>query len=207
MRVELIRAVDSRPNLRDDLIDILLPAFRDDPLVRGVYPADLDYVRHFPALAAAFARSALAAGTVALDPSGHGAAVWFAPGAGPDTAAVRARLRDSLPARRFAFTSDGLEILGRLRPAEPHWYLPWLGVLPEAQGAGIGTALLAAGLVRADFQGIPVYAEATTRRSVALYARHGFETWARMTLPGCPEIVAMRRPPRDPSAPSTDPAL
>jgi GNAT superfamily N-acetyltransferase len=193
MRIDLVEGHEARP-LRGDLADIFLPAFRDDPLVRGLYPSDLDYVCHFPGLVAAVAANAFGAATVQFDASGHGAALWFPPGARPDIAAIRERLRASLPARRFAFAADGLEILARLRPEKPHWYLPWLGVVPEAQGAGLGGTLLAAGLARADRAGIPVYAEATSRRSLAFYTRHGFETWARMALPGCPEVVAMWRP-------------
>ncbi len=207
MRIDLIQSPDVHSGDRRNVVDILLSAFRDDPLIRGVFPSDLDYVTHFPALATAFAANALATGTADTDSGGHGAALWFAPGSGPDTAAIRARLATGLPNRRVALASDGLEILGRLRPARPHWYLPWLGVKPEAQGAGLGTALLAAGLARADRDGIPVYAEATTRRSVALYARHGFETWARMTLPGCPEVITLLRPAGGMSAPPSDPAI
>lgn len=200
MRIDLVQSPDLHPAHR--IVDILLSAFRDDPLFRGLFPADLDYVTHFPGLAAAFAAKALAAGTGEVTAGGHGAALWFPPGTGPDRAAIRQRLAASLPARRFAFASDGLEILDRLRPDRPHWYLPWLGVVPEAQGAGFGSALIAAGVARADREGVPVYAEATTRRGAALYARHGFETWARMTLPGCPETIAMLRPAGAPSAPA-----
>ena len=206
MRIDLIRDPEVRSN-RGALADILVPAFRDDPLVRGLYPTDLDYVCHFPALVSAFAATALGAGTVDIDRSGHGAALWFAPGVAPDLAAVRERLRATLPARRFGFAADGLEILRRLRPAQPHWYLPWLGIVPEARGAGLGTALLTAGLEQADREGVPICAEATSRRSIAFYARHGFETWARMTLPGCPEVVVMRRPVESQSAPPTLPSL
>lgn len=207
MRIDTVASPSVHPADRGSLVDILLAAFRDDPLLRSLFPADLDFVTHFPGLAAAFAGNALAAGTVEIAPGGHGAALWFPPGGGPDANIVRARLAADLPARRFAFASDGLEILGRLRPARQHWYIPWLGVVPEAQGAGIGSALLAAGLARADRDGIPAYAEATTRRGAALYARHGFETWAHMTLPGCPEVIAMLRPAGGSQAPSGNLAL
>ena len=69
-----------------------------------------------------------------------------------------------------------MEMQATLHPTEPHWYLPWMGVVPEAQGMGIGGALLHEGLARADADRLPVYLEATTRRSAAFYARHGFET-------------------------------
>ena len=107
MRIDLVESHEARP-LRGDLADIFLPAFRDDPLVRGLYPSDLDYVCHFPALVAAVASNAFSAGTVQFDASGHAAALWFPPGARPDVSAIRERLRTSLPPRRFAIAADCL---------------------------------------------------------------------------------------------------
>lgn len=60
----------------------------------------------------------------------------------------------------------------------PHVYLWLLGVRPEAQGAGVGSRLLRAGLDRADAQNLPVFLETATTRNVALYRRHGFEVLA-----------------------------
>ena len=69
----------------------------------------------------------------------------------------------------------------------------WCGFHPTSS---IGTALLRDGLARADAENMPVYAEATTRRAAAFYARHGFETAETIDLPGYPEIVTMWRPAR-----------
>jgi ribosomal protein S18 acetylase RimI-like enzyme len=35
-------------------------------------------------------------------------------------------------------------------PSDPHWNLETLGIVPEAQGRGLGTRLLVPGLARAD---------------------------------------------------------
>jgi ribosomal protein S18 acetylase RimI-like enzyme len=56
-----------------------------------------------------------------------------------------------------------------------HAYLWFLGVAPEAQGMGIGSALLRAANARLDAEGLPAYLETGTTRNVALYRRHGFE--------------------------------
>jgi GNAT superfamily N-acetyltransferase len=70
-----------------------------------------------------------------------------------------------------------MKLQGSLHPEEPHWYLPWIGVRPEAQGRGVGSALLAAAspapmprparLSRGD--------EPPQRRPLC---RHGFEVQA-----------------------------
>jgi GNAT superfamily N-acetyltransferase len=87
-----------------------------------------------------------------------------------------------------------MELQGSFHPEEPHWYLPWIGVRPEAQGRGLGAALLRRGLARADRDGLPAYLEATNRRNAALYARHGFEALGTVNAPGYPEIIPMWRP-------------
>jgi len=189
---------------RYETLDILTAAFRDDPAVRSLYPTDLEYARYFPGFVLAFGGRAFEAGTIDLDAERNAAAVWFAPGVTPDEAAVMNHLELSVPKKRLAPFTAGLTRLGELRPIEPHWYLPWMGVLPEAQGMGVGSALLDAGLARADADGHPVYLEATSRRSAALYARHGFDLRSTVSLPDFPEILGMwRRPESQAAAAST----
>ena len=181
---------------RYETLEILIAAFRDDPAVRSLYPTDIEYVRFFPGFMMAFGGRAFDAGTVDLDADGHAAALWFPPGIEPDGDAIMNHLDVSIPKKRLAPLAIGMEMQASLHPSEPHWYLPWMGVVPEAQGMGIGGSLLREGLARADADRLPVYLEATTRRSAAFYARHGFETKATVDLPGYPEIVTMWRPAR-----------
>ena len=178
------------------VIATLVAAFRDDRAVRAFYPTDLDYVRYFPGFLTAFGGEAFNQGTVDRDRHGYAAALWFPPGALPNDAAIMAHLQATIPARRLATLAAGMELQGRLHPEEPHWYLPWMGVEPEAQGMGVGAALLAVGLARADADRLPVYLEATSRRSAAFYARHGFEVKVVVEAPNYPEIIGMWRPAR-----------
>ena len=181
---------------RYETVEILMAAFRDDPAVRSLYPTDLEYVRFFPGFMMTFGSRAFDAGTVDIDGHGNAAALWFSPGVEPDGDAILNHLDVSIPKKRLAPLAIGMETRGALHPEEPHWYLPWMGVVPEAQGMGIGGTLLLEGLARADADRLPVYLEATTRRSAAFYARHGFETRATISLPEYPEIVTMWRPAR-----------
>jgi GNAT superfamily N-acetyltransferase len=79
---------------------------------------------------------------------------------------------------------------------EPHVYVPYVGVAPEAQGAGLGSRLLGRTVERADAQGLPTFLEATSERNAALYARLGFEHLGAFTVLGSPPFWPMRRPPR-----------
>jgi ribosomal protein S18 acetylase RimI-like enzyme len=181
---------------RYETVEILIAALRDDPAVRSLYPTDIEYVRFFPGFLMALGGRAFEAGTVDCDDEGHAAALWFPPGIEPDSDAIMNHLDVSIPKKRLAPLAIGMEKQTSLHPSEPHWYLPWMGVVPEAQGMGIGGALLREGLARADADRLPVYLEATTRRSAAFYMRHGFEIMATVDLPGYPEIIAMWRPAR-----------
>jgi GNAT superfamily N-acetyltransferase len=78
---------------------------------------------------------------------------------------------------------------------EPHVYVPYVGVAPEGQGAGLGTRLLGRTVEGADAQGLPTYLEATSERNAALYERLGFEHLGAFTVFDSPPLWPMRRPP------------
>ena len=60
----------------------------------------------------------------------------------------------------------------------PSYFLNLLAVLPERQGQGLGSALLAHTLDRCDREGVPAYLDATSEDNRRLYERHGFEAGA-----------------------------
>jgi ribosomal protein S18 acetylase RimI-like enzyme len=81
---------------------------------------------------------------------------------------------------------------------EPHHYIPYVGVAPEAQGQGLGTALMRPTLERCDRERVPAYLEATSERNAALYERLGFEHLGAFRLGNSPPLWPMRRPPGPP---------
>jgi len=178
------------------VLAILVAAFRNDSAARSLYPTDSEYERHFSGFLMAFGGRAFDEGTVDVDASGRAAALWFPPGIEPDGEAIIAYMEDTIPPERLGVLSVGMEIQSAMHPHETHWYLPWMGVVPEAQGSGLGSALLRAGLVRADTDGLPAYLEATSRRNAALYTRQGFRETGVVEAKGYPEIIAMWRLPR-----------
>jgi GNAT superfamily N-acetyltransferase len=90
----------------------------------------------------------------------------------------------------------GLAVMDANHPGEPHWYLDSLGVVPELQGRGIGSALMRPMLERCDHERVPAYLNAGSWRSRDLYLRHGFEVIEEFRLPeGGPPLWRMWREP------------
>jgi GNAT superfamily N-acetyltransferase len=177
---------------RRDALATIVEAFERDPACRALWPDLAAYRQHFPRFVELFSGPAQADRTI----DGNGAALWLAPGVEADAAPLMAHLEATLPKDSKAAMLAGLEVQAGLHPHEPHWYLPFIGVRAAAQGKGVGAALLAHGLARADGDRLPAYLEATSHRSVPLYRRFGFETIGVVESPGYPEIVAMWRPSR-----------
>ena len=113
----------------------------------------------------------------------HGVAVWTPPHAG--AAAAREMPGSEMEQReqrfgpgaydRFTTACRHAERIHRECVAGPHWYLELLGVSPAFQGHGIGSALLAPVLRRADQEGLPCYLETFLPENVPFYRRHGFQ--------------------------------
>jgi ribosomal protein S18 acetylase RimI-like enzyme len=88
-----------------------------------------------------------------------------------------------------------LSMVERRHIREPHYYFAYVGVSPEAQGQGLGTALMRPTLDRCDKEGLPTYLEASTERNAALYERLGFELKDELRFAGSPPLRLMLRPP------------
>ena len=89
--------------------------------------------------------------------------------------------------------------LDALHPREPHWYLATLGVDPDDQGQGIGSALASAFLEWADRDAQPAYLETDRAENVSFYERRGFGVEDELVVLGAP-IWRMLRPAASPGA-------
>lgn len=86
------------------------------------------------------------------------------------------------------------EALRAHHPCEPSWYLGTLGVDPDFQGRGVGSALLAQWLECVDRDHCSAYLETDVPENVRFYARAGFEVDGEIAVLGVP-IWCMRRAP------------
>lgn len=188
------------PSVADDLS----AAFADDVMfdffLRADAKRDAARLRFFRTVIVDLGK-----GRVRIDrPSGGGAAaVWM-----PSKALATISLIDEIRALPTLLHATGLSRFGRLavvradmdkhHPMErPHAYLWFLGVTPEAQGHGVGSALLRAANARLDAAGEPAYLETQTERNVGLYIRHGFEVISEhRPRPDAPRLWSMWREPR-----------
>ena len=128
-----------------------------------------------------------------------GAIVWELPGQWKVGVLDQLRLLPSMArinGRLLPRILRALTVLESNHPAEPHYYLPLVGVEPEWRGRGLGTALIRPVLDRCDDEKVPAYLEATTPRNRALYERHGFEVTEQFSFgPGAPPLWRMWRQP------------
>ncbi|MEV0700929.1 GNAT family N-acetyltransferase [Saccharopolyspora sp. NPDC050389] len=179
------------------VVGALVAAFDDDPLTSWLFPGAEDRRAALPHVFAAAVAASIEAGELAVAGDGSAVAVWLPqaahdPGFGDD---------GELPAV-FQPHLERLEIFSRLVLARhprgrSHLYLPFLGVRPQRRGAGLGSALLADRLARADAEGVPAYLEASSPRNRPLYERHGFrELGEPIVLPDGPPIWPMWRDPK-----------
>ena len=181
----------------------LAAAFVEDPLFNWFMRTDA----HRTAARSRFFRvilreAAFADGVIERPAAGGAAAVWIpseALGPQPIHREIRAlpMLLNAAGLGRFGRLLQLREAMDKHHPMErPHDYLWFLGVHPDAQGAGVGSRLLASKTARMDAAGRAGFLETATPRNVPLYSRHGFKTIAEYRpAEGAPLIWAMWREP------------
>jgi len=98
--------------------------------------------------------------------------------------------------RRLPHALGLLSAIERRHPRRPHYYLAYIGVIPGAQGTGLGTRLLESVVQRCDRERLPAYLEASSPRNAQLYRRVGFEGIEVIRPFGAPPMELMIREPR-----------
>ena len=181
---------------QDNAVSAIVKAFSADRAARWMYPESQQYREHFQSFVKAFAGSAFEHGSADIVDGYLAAALWLPPGIHPDEEAmgklIRSTVLESDQANVFALFQE----MDRYHPAEPHWYLPMIGVDPAQQRKGYGSALLQHALARCDRENKFAYLESTSPRSVQLYQRHGFELLGTSQVGTSPQLFPMLRKPR-----------
>ncbi len=180
---------------REAVAQLIGDAFMDDPVSCWVFPDERRRREIHPPFFAVFLDLALRHGWVDVTDDHSAAALWLpVPGEEPQED-VAERLAEVAGDERGGIVG---QLTDAVHPAEPHYYLPIIGVHPSRQGTGLGRALLTHVTDRCDREGMPAYLEASNTRSKALYERLGFVfTGTTVDLPGGPSMWPMWREPRD----------
>ena len=179
---------------------LLAAAFHEDPIFEWLMPDEATRqvrLRRFFELE--LRHVALRSGSVWTSGELGGAALCLPPGAWRVPLSI---LFAQGPAFARAFgarlprAAGLLSKVERRHLREPHYYYAYVGVSPDRQGQGLGSALMRPTLDRCDEEGLPAYLEASSERNAALYERLGFELKDELRFAGSPPLRLMLRPPR-----------
>jgi len=143
-----------------------------------------------------FAGASFEHGTAHVTVDFCGAGLWLPPGVHPNDVALERVFRDSAAPEHLDDLLATFEKMGEWHPEERHWYLPMIGVEPNAQGRGLGAALLRHAIARFDEERVAAYLESSNPRNISLYERHGFEAMGTIQIGAGPLITPMLRRPR-----------
>ena len=120
-----------------------------------------------------------------------GVAIWLPPGHRGTSVIDSLRQMPALARlagwgrlRKIGDAMAALEEHRRRHAPSPHFYLSALGVEPDRQGEGVGTALVRPVLDRCDRDRTVAYLETAVARNVLLYERLGFDVVEEIDLPG-----------------------
>ena len=186
---------------REAMVRTLARAFDADPVVTYFARRDAKRGRAIETIFdVAFMRLTLPFGETWMTEDGRGAALWTPPDHWNTLSAFTAvpRLIGAVGITRALTVLGTMNRLQERHPkTPPHYYLFALGVDPEHQGRGLGSAMLRAVLSRCDADGVGAYLEASTPMNARLYARHGFRVTEELTIaPGAPTVSLMWREPK-----------
>jgi len=165
--------------------EVLGRAFHDDPLWSALLPDSEVRQTLLARMFTAWIKTlAVAKGVAETTLRLQVVALWLPPGKdiGPWAMArsgfAMPRIVMTMPAqdrkRMMAIDRQFRERRKKLMP-DPYWYLMAIGVEPEHQGRGLGSALVRSGMRKADHDRTLIYLETETERNVGYYEHLGFE--------------------------------
>lgn len=185
-----------RPSEEESALAPLVLAFAGDPAVRWMYPDALQFRLFFPRFIRALGERAFAGKTAQQVDAFRGTALWLEPGVTADQGEVAGLVQGTVPNGRCTEVLALITAIEAHRPTEPHWHLPLIGIDPIHCGNGLGSKLMGQSLANIDREPAPVYAVASSPRSLNFYQRHGFQVRSEVQAGTSPSLFALIRPAR-----------
>jgi GNAT superfamily N-acetyltransferase len=187
---------------------VLIPAFLGDPIFNHYFPDRSVRQKVFELFFNDIIRGQISAKCAFAVTDGatlSAVAVWMPPDPPETTAADRERGEHTveqlriLDRRGVDAVLAGFEGLQAHHPAEPHWYLMFVGVRPQIQRQGLGRLLLTHVHQQADRRGMPCYLETPFPETRAFYGSLGYRVIREMRAFGdAPPLWTMLRKPNTP---------
>ncbi len=179
-------------------------AFANDPMFTWMFPDPEQRSRSLRLMNRVALQYGIRYGHVTESGDGMAVAIWIPPGRTISTGGMircgLLALPFSIGLRPFVRFAGANDVMGKFHKKyvpESHWYLLIVGVDPELQGQGLGSALVKESLAKADESNCPCYLETSEERNLAFYERLGFAVVGTAPLgKGGPPGWAMRRNPR-----------
>jgi GNAT superfamily N-acetyltransferase len=86
-----------------------------------------------------------------------------------------------------------MDVIEKLHPKTPHWYLQVIGTDPAHQGKGYASLIMRQQLAVADAQAMPCYLESSKDSNIPIYKSFGFEVTGEIKIPDGPTLWPMWR--------------
>ncbi len=86
-----------------------------------------------------------------------------------------------------------VDMMEKIHPKEPHWYLQTIGTDPRFQGKGYGGVIMRDRLAAVDAAHMPCYLESSKDTNIPIYQNFGFELTGEIQVPDGPKIWPMWR--------------
>lgn len=194
----MIQVIAAKPGDLDRLSAVIADAFHDLPPSSWLIADEAARRQIFPGYFRILIVHAFTSGLVYTTAERDAAALWI-PAAG-GLPAPPARYAERLAAATGPwtdrFTAFDAALESRHPAGTPHHHLALLGVRPDRQGHGTGTALLQAHHRVLDHDSLSGYLEASSPRARQLYLRHGYrDLGPPIDLAGGPSLFPMWRGP------------
>ena len=185
-----------------EVVPHLSRAFDDDPVLNWVMRKDSKRSYSIDSLfRICLNKLSLPHGEVLITSDCVGAALWYPPDK------WRIKFMQHLSNLPVMIRSNNLSSFMRLfstmaamdkaHPQKNHYYLQFIGVDPDYQGKGFGSALMRPVLEKCDRESCGAYLENSKELNLALYERHGFTVTGEIHLgKDAPVLWPMWRDPR-----------
>lgn len=175
---------------------MLARAFHDDPMMCHLLSDPASRPQKLPRIFRLLLKLAVGYDGCHMTDGYEAATIWRPPGQwhlslwqylanGPELLGVF-----GFDALRVMSTMDMIE---KVHPKTPHWYLQVIGTDPAKQGKGFGSLIMRHQLALADQQGVPAYLESSKESNIPIYKAFGFELRDEIRIPDGPVLYPMWR--------------